>query len=397
MLIWLWKTLAATTLDDIAIGVFSSVDCFDSRILPMAQSWYQLVPRVDIYIERNLSVEMVTLLNECRHGNLHFHIQRHQPHALYGTPCETSWEWAQYRHLHAIADFYERHPNKSFYFICDDDTFAIPQNLLQLASSIDPLELLITGRVFMSAAFVAPFSLVTGPIFTHGGSGQLIHRALIKQLAPHLKKCADLFLLPFAGSDVRLGLCIERSFVNRSIPDQYSIHVRAFSFNSNTPWVETQYLALGPQCTFHHVDSATAPLMFGALVTSVDADSYFDWSPVAFSLRHFEVGGVGREMDAIFGALVITERPNGMNMKALGGIEKCELPFADFMQVYENNFELFIKCNPEMNATEIAYFAEPPSPHFGTILELKCPELSRFAKATESVVREVTCEEGSDL
>jgi hypothetical protein len=112
----------------------------------------------------------------------------------------------------------------------------------------------------------------------------------------------------------------------------------------------------------------------------------------------FEAGGYGRRYYAVFGHLVCLEIPVSLRMKALAGIARTEEPFANFSQSYALDFELFIRCNQEMADGEIAYFGQPPAPHFGVIVEVRCPALSRFEALTaKRGVPQVTFEEGSIL
>jgi hypothetical protein len=110
--------------------------------------------------------------------------------------------------LHAIADLYERHPNRLFSLTYDDDTFALSNNLHHTLTEINPDKIRASRKQYPAPPFVEPFAQTIEVLFNHGQSGQLITRALMKIIAPHLEKCAEVFGLAWIGSDISLTNCI---------------------------------------------------------------------------------------------------------------------------------------------------------------------------------------------
>jgi hypothetical protein len=392
------SAFGAVTLDDIAIGVLASTDCILDRIVPMTRTWFQMVPQVDVWVERNLSADVWPLLLQYPRSNVVFHVQTHEPYELYGSKYETAWNWAQYRHLHAIADLWERYPNKSFYVICDDDTFLLPANILRFANSIDSESKSVSGQFFGAVSFVDRFSGLETTGFTHGGSGQFVTGGLMRIIGPQLRKCSRVFGIPNIGSDIRFAICISRTVWEGKRLSNRDIHQRVHGFNAETPDVEVELLSPGWQYSFHKVTEERADLIFAQMITRVGNDEYYDWSPIAFRRVHLEAGGYGRGYHGVFGHLICVDVPVSLRMKARAGIVQTSEDFANFSQAYAMNFELFIRCNSEIEEGAIGYFGEPPAPHFGVIVEARCPALTRFKEVTaESGVQQITFEEGSIL
>jgi hypothetical protein len=396
LLALLFRAVRAVTLDDIAIGVFSSAECFETRILPMARTWALLAPQVDVYIERNVSSSLWRGLLRRPRAGLVFHVQAWEPLELYGSRFETSWNWGQFRHLHAIADLWERYPNRSFYLLCDDDTFLIPANLLRLANAVDSESFHVYGKCFMAVEFVDRFSRLDGTAFTHGGAGALITGALMRAVGPHLRRCARAFAIPNIGSDIRLAVCIAR-LPGRPLWNA-DVHVPTQGFNSEVPDAEAELMSPGLQYSVHKVTERLADHVFAQVVTRVDDATYLDWSPVIYRLVKIDAGGAGRSYMGVFGYLLCVEVPVSLSMKAIGGFVKCAEAWADFVQKYVMGFELFVKCNNQLEEGEIAYFGEPPPPHFGVIVQVRSPALSEFARPSQDTAEpRLTYEEGSVL
>jgi hypothetical protein len=286
---------------------------------------------------------------------------------------------------------YERYPNKSFYLLCDDDTFIIPANLLRLANRIDPNKFSVSGKSFTALSYADQYSGLSETQFSHGGSGQLMTGALMRLVGPQLRKCSRVFGIPNTGSDIRLAMCIART----RLPRNNSVHRDFYGFNAESPDVEMELLSPGLQYSFHKVANDLTDLMFKQMLTPVDGDSYFDWSPIIFRLVRFDSGGKGRSFFAVFGHLICTEIPLALRMRAVGGIVPSRDPFANFTQDYGKGFQLFLRCKKDLANGEIAYFGEPPPPRLGVIVEVKCPPLSRFREMAG--VTRVTYEEGSYL
>jgi hypothetical protein len=394
MLALLISALSALTLDDFAIGILASVNCLESRIFPMARTWYRFVPRVDIYIERNLSTSEINTTRQQLRANLSFHAQVIEPHVYYGTAMETAWDWAQGRHLAAMSDLWERYPNKSFYFICDDDTFVLPSNLLRFANTVDSEELAIYGKVFFAYPAASTFSHLSDMVITHGGSGQLISGGLMRVIGPRLRFCAEAFAIAHCASDIRLAICVARTKVNGEILSNDLIHQQAFGFNGDVPDQDIDQLPVVAQISFHRVIDENAYELFDHMLTIFD-DAYYDWSSIAFRVIRFDSGGFHRSYFAVFGHLIILTRPRGSRLFALGGIKRKVSEFADFVQEYESDFQLLIRCNDKMKDGELGYFGDPPPPLFGVIVELNCPVLSHFPAMNGTL--EFTYEEESFL
>jgi hypothetical protein len=144
------------TIDDIAIAVQSNVRYIEQLILPMSQTWYQLVPEVDVYTDA-LDEAALAAFGANSRSHVFFHVLSGFGGVHIGTRFAAGWDLAQSRHLHAIADLYDRHPHKSFYFICDDDTFVLPANLVRSLDGLDADGVAVYGLVYGVREFASIF------------------------------------------------------------------------------------------------------------------------------------------------------------------------------------------------------------------------------------------------
>jgi hypothetical protein len=134
------------TFDEIGLIVLSGSDFVSTRVAPMSHTWFQLVPEVHVYTD-TVPDSAWPLLETNARSNMIFHLTDAYPRHLVGTEWEDKWQNAQTRHLHAIADFYERYPDKKFYMVVDDDTFVLPDNVLSVFENVDPDSVIQFGNV----------------------------------------------------------------------------------------------------------------------------------------------------------------------------------------------------------------------------------------------------------
>jgi hypothetical protein len=189
-----------------------------------------------------------------------------------------------------------------------------------------------------------------------------------------------------------------RTIKNGSYDVEHHILRRIPGFHSGMPHAEAQWIHPGCQFSFHHVVGKSVDELFERMITRVGDDAYYDWSPIAFQLVRIEGGGHQRSCFAVFGDIISLAVPLTTRIPAVGGIKQSDVPFANFSQSYKVGFELFMKCNGKLEEGEIAHFGQPPPPHFGVIVEVQCPELSRFPPMRmKPGGPQITYEEGSDL
>jgi hypothetical protein len=287
----------------------------------------------------------------------------------------------------AFADLFERYPNKSFYFFCDDDSFVVPANLLHFAGTLNSEKLAVYGKFYYGAWFADPFYDGTTPAFIHGGAGQLYTGALMRAVGPHLRKCGRVFDIPAMGSDQRIAICIART-VTKDTPQKHR-----GGFNSCSPMTDRNMIAVSRQVTFHRIFRDEFDVMFGAVVTMIDSERYIDWSPIAFRPVNFAIGGTERAYWSAFGYGICAGITDYNCMQTNEGIVRSDRPWANFSQTFPNGFVVYLRCNQQLSEGELAFFGEPPPPDFGVILEVNCSEPKRFPNAGKARVKRVTIEE----
>jgi hypothetical protein len=366
------------SLDDIAIGVLSSVNCLDDRILPASRTWATLAGGVDVYVESDLPDEFVTELLANPYCNMSFHIQRALPHYIFGTDSDDGWFISQSRHLLAIADLYERHPHKSFYFICDDDTYVLPHNLVWFASQLDPHKHAMYGKVFQPFAEARQFFKNHPTHFLHGGSGRLITGDLMRTIGPRLRECNLIFDIPDAFSDIRFALCLTRCLPVPNETDERIIQVNGF--NSGRIRLKRDHISTTRQITFHKIVGDEFDALFISTLTIVDKETYINWSPISLQSMKFSIGGNERAYVAVFGQLICLGFLENTCVRAETGFVKTNKTFGNFSQKYEMDFMIYLRCNEILDIDELVYFGTLPPPDFGIILEVKCPKLDHFQR-----------------
>jgi hypothetical protein len=381
------------SIDDLAIGILTGQKFMKERIIPMAHTWYQLVPEVDIYTD-DIPEELWPAILSANRSNLFFHKNNAFPHHLHGTEFELDWNGAQSRHLHAMADLWERHPDKQFYFFCDDDTFVLPSSLLDALSRVNSNAKHIYGHVSGVIAFGNPFFPDYPrvlPWFNHGGSGFAVARGLMSVIGPKLRNCSSIFEIVNLGSDIRLGACASHIGVGGARLKNNAIHVAVRGFNPDMPHVDREKILPGRQVTFHHAERDATMKLFETAAT-VDGDRYWDWAFLAFQPIWVGLGGPGRPQHLVVGH-VICPNPRALRCAhAMTGITKIDHPMANFTQKFSDNLAIYYRCNPEMDAEEIGYFGEAPPPETGIILDIKCPKPISFVVRSNGI-RHVTSEE----
>jgi hypothetical protein len=377
------------TFDDIAIGILTGHKCIESRILPMSHAWYQFVPEVNLYTESMPESAWPALLAN-RRANLFFHINTAIPRHLVGNEYDVPWNYAQTRHILAMADLYERYPNRSFYFLGDDDTWLVPGNLLKKLSNVDPESLNVFGRTFTVVDYAHPFfGLGPGhvPVFCHGGSGVVLPRGLMRVVGPKLRNCSLIFEVANVGSDVRFAMCVAHTTHNgaRFVPDRVMHSLEGM--NPDVPDYEVNLIGSALQITFHRVFGGKVPQFFAEMVTVVGGDWYYDWSPFIWRMTNIDIGGHDRPFWFVFAHVICLRRGDGVCVKAINGIEVTDHPLANFSQNFAREVVVYYRCNPELDDEEVLYFCEPAPPETGVILELKCPELKQFVNRSNGQKR----------
>jgi hypothetical protein len=367
-------------LNDILFGVFASEECFITRIIPMANAWYQFVPEVHIMIDA-MSEPSLSALKNNTHSNLFFHVTSATAHFLVGSEFYTPWNVAQSRHITGLAHLYELYPNKTYYAICDDDTYMFTENLMLFLEKVDPAKPKIYGHTFLAASFGHVFfryklSDSVG-VFNHGGSGMVFSKGVMDLLGPKLRDCNVFMDTANFGSDERIGACASR--LGDSIASEVCAEIHGFNPVNFADMLDL--LDDRSQITFHHVKESGIAVVFNSSVTVID-DYYYDWS--SFSFRTFRAPLAPFEFigDVIFGYGI-----------CYGDLRRCAIAETQFevinhsvysfRQQYKGGYSIYVRCVDTINDSVVAFGGVPPPPEPGVVLDLKCPQKKKFLRTNK--------------
>jgi hypothetical protein len=377
MFVFLHFFAQSLTLDDFTFGILASAACFDSRIPPMCRSWYRLVPTLHIFTDP-LPYNVSSVINCSNQSNVIFHVSTVRAFQLLGTEFDLGWNHAQTRHFAAMADLYDTYPNSSFYFFGDDDTYVLPENLLSVASSLDPDSIhlfgILYGVTFHSYLLFNFSSEGRVPEFAHGGSGVLISRGLMRILGPRLRDCAVMTEMANVGSDMRLAACLRRI---EGLDGQTTM-MQIARFHSGHPWDELMTPTERAPATFHQVTTSYAvDRILLASITEWGDGFYLDWSEFAFR-QFMMLTEAGTPMYFLFGFQICRAMVIGECIEAQTGIVTSDNPDFDYRQDFGEDIVIYYKCIESMKREEVVHIGRPPLPKWGAVFGLRCPPKRRF-------------------
>ena len=93
------------SLDDIAVAVVGGRVKLHSRLIPLAKSWFQLFPKIHLYIDNITNDEIKSILKVSNHLGIQFHRMPLFPD-LIGSSFEGGWFQSQKRYLQVFKDLY---------------------------------------------------------------------------------------------------------------------------------------------------------------------------------------------------------------------------------------------------------------------------------------------------
>ncbi|KAJ3025011.1 UNVERIFIED_CONTAM: hypothetical protein HDU68_007559 [Siphonaria sp. JEL0065] len=156
------------------------------------------------------------------------------------------WKKDAHKNLPGFQVLYETFPNADWYFMIDDDTYMLFENMREYLTNLDSEEPYFTGRnnYYKGCDGVTEFNK-KGPFIAQGGSGIVISRGAMKLMIAGMDQCILKYQDCWAG-DIRTALCLR---------DVGVLIKWGNGFNSHSPVVDIEY----PQdpCAlpnaFHHV------------------------------------------------------------------------------------------------------------------------------------------------
>ncbi|OHT11963.1 hypothetical protein TRFO_18339 [Tritrichomonas foetus] len=308
------------SLDDIAFGIWTGIEMFESRMIPLAKTWLQFIPEIHVYSDEVPKNQAEAIVTQNNHLNIKFHEIPMFSNYLVGTKHEGKWNSVQSRHLFAIVDLYKRFPNKTWYVLGDDDTYLFPDALLRFLSNQDPDVPVIYGFTFFVFEHINRFfpNPEVPHAFAQGGAGILMTRKIMQMISPFLPMCAEIYTGVNFASDMRLSACIQR-FLNMS-DDVFQFLP---SLHGDTPYKsKTKHQFDHPPITFHHV---VPPLIdyvwYASCSVWKDADNvekYVKWNSIALTELFIEVGREGSLMEIQWGFCIYLDGREGKRFSSLG-------------------------------------------------------------------------------
>jgi hypothetical protein len=386
----LLAVLQSVTLDDIAIGIWSGVEVFTERVLPMSRTWFRLVPSLHVYSDELVNTSLEAIVNCTNHLNLFFHETPTFSHYMVGSQWDNKWNNVQNRHLYSLGDLYFREPDKKWYFLGDDDTFLYPNVLAEFLSSVPDNDTHIHGRIFHAFDHV---NFVfrerdSDHLFVQGGAGIVIPAEIMRDLAPKMENCTQMFSGVNFPSDMRLSACLERLFNYSVDPGVPGVFVHAHGMlNGDTPMREVAVWQR-PPITYHHiVPPLIEQVWMGAFSLWTDAagiDVYVDWSWIAMKEMPIELGSEYMWCECQFGFKFYLGGRNGVELTVMSHPEPVFDPSdkelrnpVKFIQKFEGNIVVVYLCFNGM-ANNIIEFDSFLLEQDGCAFRMMCPPARAF-------------------
>ena len=127
--------------------------------------------------------------------------------------------------LAAFEQVWKDNNQSDWYFLAEDDTVVIKENLLHLVKTLNSSEDIFMGKCVL----LKDKKLGTIP-FAVGGSGILMSHTLLRKMAPNVAHCRSEYAKVYFG-DARVGACVNYS-LDRRWRDLDSCPPRGFSFSN---------------------------------------------------------------------------------------------------------------------------------------------------------------------
>ena len=388
LFLFYWKS-HSLTLNDIAFGMCSGIETFDERVIPMAKTWYQLIPSIHVYSDEIPKESLNEILNSSNHLNIYFHETPTFSHYMVGTRWDDKWNSVQNRHLYAFGDLYFHEPDKAWYVLGDDDTFMFPNSLVTFLSSVPEDDIRIFGRGFLVFEHLNVFfkNPDINHYFVQGGAGIAIPAKVMKVFAPCAQNCTQIFSGVNFPSDMRLSACLERFFGFRV--DEGAREKSLFrswrGFHSDVPMKENVGDIV--PISYHHIVAPLCDQLWMAVFTkwknSNGVDMYIDWSFVAMKELNIELGRRGLLCEFQFMFRIYLDGRKGEQMICQSQPEpvfkndtKRKHP-REFVQRFEGNITMRYICDDSISGETIVFDSFLLDEE-GCSFKVACPSIRKY-------------------
>lgn len=138
--------------------------------------------------------------------------------------------------LAAFGAIYEHNPNADFYFLTEDDTILVKQNIEHAVMRLAPRKNVYIGKcVKISTKKMGNIE------FVMGGAGILMSGDLLRQMAPKIETCREQYR-EFQHGDVRIAACLKSmNILPRQVCTWNNAGMNGFHFSSSSAWREASY------------------------------------------------------------------------------------------------------------------------------------------------------------
>ena len=338
----------------------------------MIQAWYQLVPEINIFIDRITNDEIQQLKKINKRAKIHFYVDLHPEPPILKTFYENEYRKSQFRHIPAIYHTFHLFPDKKFYFFGDDDTYIFPNQLLAFARTKNPRVPTYYGFPFFFL-HSNPFGNYTY-LFLQGGAGLLMTHQFLTFASPDLLKCSDILKDPTIYSDAKLGICIQESIIQDVTITKVLNQFNTLPPHKSPPLTKIDHSFI----SYHHIIDNITIRLWNATISEF-SETYINWNPYSFQEIEIPLSETGRHLTLMWGYcfffshfnyslpkdIVAWDAPR--NVSLFSSISQMEpyyenkrsiFPFFKkrkeikyFIQKFEGNLEVILPCIKNNNQT----------------------------------------------
>lgn len=387
------------TLDDMAFGVWTGGNVFFDRAVNLAKTWFQFVPQMDLYTDFIPKKGYKKIYEASKHLNLFIHVTPTFDEYIKFTSNNNIWNVVQNRHLFTIYDIYRRYPNKKWYVICDDDTVIQPNLIpyfLDLFNYSHQRPKLI-GHSLLHLNVLIKYTH-DGKIthFAQGGAGMIFSHSLMEDISSEIMNCSIMkqgFNYP---SDVRLIHCINEIYAyyngtNRKEKNKLSKHI----IENAHGWLNGMELEFKDMkkagksfISYHKITDDLYSLLYNAtysIWTDLNnQERYCDFSFITGSIINIQFLNKNQITKMMFGINIQLFNFTSC-IRAISPFkpifdkdDKKHIQPIQFIQQYENDFEISLFCNENLENDEIVFDSFYPIGKKGINYVVKCPKSQTF-------------------
>ena len=333
------------TLDDVAIGVYTSPKTFHDRIPALLDTWLKEIPNLFLF-SYEIPEKSKEILEKSTNINLTFCILNNSI-----AERKEKWESAQNHHFHYMNKLFSLNKDKKWIILCDDDTFLYKDQLLNVLNEYDYRDYHIIGRSFLVQG---DDEYITEDVdyfqMIHGGSGLVMSNAYAKAVIPHILGCSKDYEM--VESDKGIVFCAQH-FIENS--QNYLFWQEGF--NALPPLGERPIKR--PPISYHKVIGDSAKTIWRATNSEWEDRKgrkwRSNWSNLTLTESFVAPKNERNKVGFMFGYKIYNEN---RNEQGLFNIESPKPIFernkiVAYSQEFENKTKIIYRCDNNMEEGEI--------------------------------------------